>query len=292
MGALDGKVALITGTSKGGIGTAIATRFAAEGARIAMAARDEAGLAEALARVEAAGSNGVIYRCDLAKAEDGRDTLVERTEQDLGPIDILINNAAAGGYQAFTEWDLGKVRRMAEVNVYAPWILARDSVASMRARGSGGTIINVSSASATVPEGPYFIDTAPSKQGAAYGGTKAWLNRMTLSLAHEVSADGISANTIEPHAAAATPSLIASGWLDDGYFEPLDMLAQTAVSLCGANPHTCTGRILSSLEYLVERGEPVWDLTGGALVDGWQPEDIPERIAIMRALQARRSTDR
>ena len=286
MGALENKVVLITGTSKGGIGSAIAERFAAEGARIAMAARDEEGLAAALARVESAGSSGLVFGCDLARDDGGRDTLVARTEAALGPIDILINNSAAGGYKPFSAWTIDQLRRMQEVNVWAPWLLAQQTVASLRARGSGGAIINVSSASAEIPQGPVFLDTSPSRAGAAYGGTKAMLNRMTISLAHEVLAEGISANTLAPQAAAATPGLVASNWLDDGYFEPLDTLAEAALALCMVDARVCTGRVLYSLAYLIERGLPVHDVTGRHLLDGWQPADIPARIAVMRGLQS------
>lgn len=287
MGALEGKVALITGTSKGGIGCAIAERFAAEGARVAMAARDAEGLAAALGRVEAAGSQGAVFTCDLSRDDGGRDTLVARTEAALGPIDILVNNSAAGGYKAFTEWQLDQLRRMQEVNVWAPWLLAQHTVASLRARKARGAIINVSSASARIPEGPVFLDTAPSRTGAAYGGTKAMLNRMTISLAHEVMADGISANTLEPHGAALTPALAANTWFDPDYFEPLETLAEAAVVLATADARVCTGRIFSSLELLIERDVTVHDLTGTALLDGWQPADLPRRLAKMRALQNR-----
>jgi citronellol/citronellal dehydrogenase len=287
MGALDGKVVLITGTSKGGIGTAIAQRFAAEGARLAMAARDEAGLRTALQRVRDAGSDGVVLRCDLADPEGGRDTLVSRTEDALGPIDVLVNNSASGGYKPFTEWTLDALQRMQEVNVWAPWVLCQDAVLSMRERGTGGAIINVSSSAARVPEGPVFLDTAPSRAGAAYGGTKAMLDRMTISLAHEVMAEGISANTLAPQAAAATPGLVASNWLDEGYFEPLDTLAEAALALCTVDARVCTGRVLFSLAFLLERGRPVHDVSGGQLLDGWQPADLARKIAGMRALQHR-----
>jgi len=272
---------------KGGIGTAIAERFAAEGARIAMAARDEDGLQAALARVESTGSSGVVFRCDLSLDDGGRDTLVARTEAALGPIDILVNNSAAGGYKPFSAWTLDELRRMQEINVWAPWVLAQHTVASLRARGGRGAIINVSSSAAVIPEGPVFLNTAPSRAGAAYGGTKAMLNRMTVSLAHEVVHEGISANTLAPQAAAATPGLVASNWLDDGYFEPLDTLAEAALALCEVDARVCTGRILYSLQYLVERGHPVHDVTGQRLLEGWQPADIVARIAVMRGLQNR-----
>lgn len=287
MGVLEGKVVLITGTSKGGIGSAIAERFAAEGAHIAMAARDVEGLNAALARVEGAGSRGVVFACDLSLDGGGRDTLVARTEAALGPLDILVNNSAAGGYKPFSAWRIDDARRMQEVNVWAPWILAQHTVASLRTRGSSGAIINVSSSAADIPQGPVFLNTAPSRAGAAYGGTKAMLNRMTISLAHEVMHEGISANTLAPQAAAATPALVASNWLDDGYFEPLDTLAEAALALGTVDARVCTGRILYSLEYLVERGLAVHDVTGRHLLADWQPADIVAKIAVMRALQYR-----
>src|SRR5262245_65027083 len=108
---LEGKVAVVTGASKGGIGTGIAQRFGAEGAKVAVAARTRAGFEEALALVEDAGSTGGVYVVDLSRPDGGRDTLIADVEGDLGPVDILVNNSALGGYKPFEDWTLTQLQK-------------------------------------------------------------------------------------------------------------------------------------------------------------------------------------
>ena len=93
--SLEGKVALVTGASKGGTGTGTAVRFAAEGAKVGITARSEDGLKETMARIEAVGGEGLMMQCDLGDPDGGRATLVARTEEAFGPLDILVNNAVA-----------------------------------------------------------------------------------------------------------------------------------------------------------------------------------------------------
>ena len=94
-------MALVTGASKGGTGTAIAVRLAAEGARVAITARSVDGLERTRARIEEAGGKCLVLPSDLSDPHGARTELVARTEAELGPVDILVNNAAAGGYGAF-----------------------------------------------------------------------------------------------------------------------------------------------------------------------------------------------
>ena len=155
MGALDGKVAVVTGASKGGIGTGIAERFAAEGAKVAVAARTRAGLEEALALVEAAGSSGGVYVVDLSRPDGGRETLIADVERDLGPVDVMVNNSALGGYKPFEEWTLAQLQKVQEVNNWSAWLLAQHVLPGMRERGRGA-ILNISSRSAEIPPGPPF----------------------------------------------------------------------------------------------------------------------------------------
>jgi len=98
-GACEGRVALVTGASRGGTGTAIAVRLAAEGAKVAITARSQAGLEETAARIAEAGGSPLVLVADLSDPRGARGRLVERTEAALGPIDILVNSAAAGGYK-------------------------------------------------------------------------------------------------------------------------------------------------------------------------------------------------
>ncbi len=95
MGTCQDQVALVTGASQGGTGTAIAVRLAAEGARVAITARTESGLVETLRRIGGVGGTGLVLPCDLADPAGGRGSLVARTEAEFGPIDLLVRFNAA-----------------------------------------------------------------------------------------------------------------------------------------------------------------------------------------------------
>jgi NAD(P)-dependent dehydrogenase (short-subunit alcohol dehydrogenase family) len=276
--ACEGRVALVTGASQGGTGTAVAVRLAAEGADVAIAARTVSGLEDTAARIRALGRRVLLLLCDLADPRGGRDELVFRTEAGLGPVDILVNNAAAGGYRPFEDWTDTAIDTMLQVNLYTPWQLMRDAVPSMRERGRGW-IVNLTTFAAELPPGPPFPTNRPAKAGAGYGASKAALNRLTVQVASECEGQGIAVNALTPQAAIATPQLVAGGWIADDYFEPLDTMAEAALALCTADPAVLTGRIAYSLQLLVELGRPVYDLTGTELVDGWQPADLPPVIA-------------
>ena len=270
-------MALITGASKGGTGTAIALRLAAEGARVAITARSVDGLEETRARIEELGGDCLVLPSDLSDPRGARTELIAKTEASLGPVDILVNNAAAGGYGAFESVGPERLERALQVNVWAPWMLMAEVIGGMRERGRGA-IVNITTFSAELPPGPPFPRNKPSKAGAMYGATKAALNRLTVSVASECEGQGIAVNALAPQGAVATPALIAAGWVDGVMFEPLETMAEAAVALCTADPDVLTGRIAFSLQLLVELGRSVLDLTGEEPVEGWQPEDLPEII--------------
>jgi NAD(P)-dependent dehydrogenase (short-subunit alcohol dehydrogenase family) len=269
---------LVTGASQGGTGTAIATRLASEGADVAITARSVTGLEETAERIRASGRRALVLPCDLSDPEGGRAELVARTAAELGPVDILVNNAAAGGYKPFEEWSPDAIDRMLQVNLLAPWQLMRDVVPGMRER-SEGWIVNLTTFAAELPPGPPFPTNRPAKAGSGYGAPKAALNRLTVQVASECEGQGIAVNALTPQAAIATPQLVAGGWIADDYFEPLDTMAEAALALCTADPTVLTGRIAYSLQLLVELDRPVYDLAGTERVDGWQPADLPAVIA-------------
>lgn len=276
--ACEGRVALVTGASQGGTGTAIAVRLAAEGAKVAITARDPKGLDDTAARVAAVGGKALVLPADLSDPRGERVRLVERTESELGPIDILVNSAATNGYKPFEQWSLSDLDFIQQVNVWAPWELMRAVLPGMRTR-KRGWILNLTSFAAELPPGPPFPKSGPSKAGSGYGASKAALNRMTVAAASETEGQGVAVNALTPQAAIATRSLVAAGWIDQHWFEPLETMAEAALVLCTCDPAQLTGRIAYSLQLLLELRRPVHDLAGESLVAGWQPENLAAVIA-------------
>ena len=214
-------VALVTGSSRG-IGRAIAVRLAADGNDVAVCARG--GLDGVVKEIGALGRAVHAVEIDLSDASVDATELVRTTEAELGPVTVLVNNAAAGGYKPFAAWTDRELQRIQHLNVWVPWQLARAVLAGMRQRGAGW-ILNISSASAELPAGPPFSSSTPSKLGTAYGGSKAMLNRWTASLASEVVDEGIVVNTLAPQAAAATEHVLEQlkpAGLPDHMIEPLE----------------------------------------------------------------------
>ena len=274
-----GRVALVTGASRGGTGTAIAVRLASEGADVAITARTLAGLEECRDALTARGRRCLVLPADMGVPEE-RSTLVPRTEAILGPVDILVNSAAIGGYRPFEVWTATELERMMQVNLWGPWQLMTRVIGPMRERARGA-IVNLTSFAGEYPPGPPFPANKPAQSGSAYGATKAALNRLTVSVAAECEGQGISVNALTPQAAISTPALANSGaWIDQVMFEPLETMAEAALALITGDPATLTGRIAFSLQLLLELQRPVHDLHGRALVDGWQPTDL--RAAIER----------
>jgi NAD(P)-dependent dehydrogenase (short-subunit alcohol dehydrogenase family) len=273
----EGRVALVVGASQGGTGTGSAIRLAAEGAKVAIVARTEEKLRATLAEVEAVGGEGVMFVCDLMDPDGGRDTLVERTEAALGPLDVLLYVAAGGGYKKFEDFSIAAVRGGLEMNVIAPWILCQDALVGMRER-ERGAIVTIGTRAARPLVGPPYAQTPPAQAGALYGGTKAALHRITQSIAAETYGQGISVNVLSPIGAIGTPNLLAAGWLPPEVFEPVETMVEAMLALVTGDPAVLTGRDVYSVELLVELQRPVYDFTGTTLVEGWQPADLPAYI--------------
>jgi NAD(P)-dependent dehydrogenase (short-subunit alcohol dehydrogenase family) len=284
--ACEGRVALVTGASRG-IGRALALRLAAEGADVAICSRPKPGFEQLgtleQARDEIAGFGGrvVALPFDVGRTDPPRAALIDQVEEQLGPIDILVNNTAAGTFRPFMDWTDSAMAKTLELNFWAPWHLIRRVLPGMRERGFGW-ILNVSSQTATLPEGPPFPSTHPSTEGTMYGGTKAFMNRWTASLASELHGEGIAVNTLAPEAAAATELLVEYSDLPADLYEPLETMAEAGLALCSGDPGVLTGQIVTSLELLVRLDRPVRDLSGATLVHDWQPADLPPRIELMR----------
>lgn len=267
MGELEGRTALVTGASRG-IGEAIARRFAAEGAAVAVAARSlgphprlPGCLEETVRQIREAGGTAVAIQADLARPED-RARLVEEAEAALGAPDILVNNAAAAFYGPFEKWTERRFRVAFEVNVLAPLDLAWRVIGGMRSRGRGW-ILNISSATARHPEGPPYGDFHRFGGDLLYGSTKAALDRVSTGLAAEYHDHGVVVNSLSPVAAVITPGVEALGVVPEAFreqAESLEVMAEAALALC--LPGSPTGRIAYATPLLRELGRPVRDLAG------------------------------
>ena len=155
-GVLAGKVAVVTGASRG-IGDAIARRFAMEGAKVVVSARTvDSGehylpgtINETVAAIRAAGGEALGVKADLAAAED-RERLIAAAEAEFGPVDILVNNAAITYFIPVADFPEKRFRLMTDVQVWAPFELAQRVLPGMQEKGSGW-ILNISSHAAIHP---------------------------------------------------------------------------------------------------------------------------------------------
>ena len=255
--ACDGKVALVTGTSRG-LGKAIAQRLASEGATVALTARTmdpdpkyKGSLSETLAEIEQAGGSAIAVAADLSSAED-RERLFGEVVDRIGAPDILVNNAAVTFLRPLDEFPDRRVRLMMEMHVMAPLHLTQLAIPAMRERGAGW-VLNVTSVGGDLPPGPPFSEFDASAGFGIYGTVKAALNRLTKSLAAELYDAGIAVNAAAPTNPVATPG---AGTLDLAKIdtEGIELITETAFMLCTGDPKTLTGRVAHTQTFLREVG--------------------------------------
>jgi NAD(P)-dependent dehydrogenase (short-subunit alcohol dehydrogenase family) len=275
----EGKVALVAGASQMGTGTGTVVRLAAEGAKVAFCARDEAMMAKTAEMVEEVGGKSVHMRCDLSDPDGGRDTLIARTEAAFGPIDYLVYVATRGGFPKFETVTQARLQVALELNGKAPWLLCQQAVESMRRRESGGAIVNIGTKAAYPIEGSIFGATTNHSAATLYGGTKALLHRFTQGLAVECYEDGISVNVLRPLAAIDTRAVRETPWISPEVIEPRETMVEAVIALLTGDPKVLTGRDVASIDLLIELQRPVYDFAGTQLVPGWQPEDLPTYVA-------------
>jgi NAD(P)-dependent dehydrogenase (short-subunit alcohol dehydrogenase family) len=251
--ALAGRVALVTGASRG-IGAAIARSFAAEGARVALVARSlEPGsgghlagsLRETAASIDAGGGVALPIVADLSEPACDRAAIVAKAEADLGPVDVLVNNAAACFYLSIDETSERRLRVAYEVNVITPYLLTKAVAPGMRARGQGW-ILNLTSAIVDTDS----LDTPLQARSSTYAPSKAALDRLTISFATELRGTGVVVNALAPVGAVATEGASALLDLPPEYCEPMETMTAAALALCTT---TETGRVVRSKPYLRER---------------------------------------
>ncbi|MFJ4785236.1 SDR family oxidoreductase [Streptomyces sp. NPDC088794] len=182
---LDNKVALITGGSRG-IGAATAVRLAREGADVALTYVSGKEAAEdVVRRVEALGRRAVALRADSADPAEAAGA-VERTAEELGGLDVLVNNVGVGVLGPLEGLSLADVDRVLAVNVRGVFLTSQAAAARMPA---GGRIITI---------GTCMTQRVPGPGGTLYATSKSALIGLTKALARELGARGITANIVHP----------------------------------------------------------------------------------------------
>jgi len=269
-----GRRVVVTGASRG-IGAALAQRFAAEGADVAIVARTldhhdhlAGSLQETAASMEAFGGKVAVIVADLADGDD-RQRIVPEAEAALGgPIDVLVNNAAAAIYAPTSAYPLKRRRITFEVNVHAPVDLAQAVIPGMVDRGEGW-IVNVSSGSARLSEGPPFKTNGVAVTIGIYGASKAALNRETNCLAAELHGTGVRVNTVEPRAAVMSEGAteLVGDIVTDDLIESMESMVEATIALCQCEPDR-TGEVVVSTELIRELGLTVMTLDGSAPASG------------------------
>ena len=244
MAQLAGKVALVTGASKG-IGAAIAEALATAGAAVAVNYSSSRSGAEAVvARIAAKNGRAVAVGGDVSKTDDVRRIFAETTAT-LGRVDILVNNAGVFRMQPLAEVTEAEFHRQFGINVFG--LLAASQAAAAQFGPDGGSIINVSSIVARI--------TPP--ESSIYSGTKGAVDAITRVLAKELGPKKVRVNAISP-GLVDTEGTQSAGFIG-GEFEagaaagsPLgrigqvDDIASVAVFLASADAKWITGEIVNA----------------------------------------------
>jgi NAD(P)-dependent dehydrogenase (short-subunit alcohol dehydrogenase family) len=181
---LQGKVAVVTGGTKG-IGRAIAEALLREGVAVCISARNEGEIEKTVSELGEIGSvTGAV--CDVRDYEEVR-ALIAHTVEELGGIDVLVNNAGIGIFGLVEETSPEDFRAVLETNLFGVYYCCHEAIPLMKQRG-GGYIINISS----------LAGANPHPRMAAYNASKFALNGFSEALMQEVRHDGIKVSYIMP----------------------------------------------------------------------------------------------
>lgn len=225
---LTGRTALVTGGSRG-IGKAIAMALADAGADVAVNYRERAGDATTVVEaIRSMGRRATAVAGDVSLGESVR-KMVARVEGELGPIDILINNAGTGRIRGLDELDEAEFDRTIAINLKSAFLCTQAVVPSMRAR-RWGRIVNISSAAA---RGPGIV-------GVHYNASKAGLEGLTRGYASRLAKDSITVNAVAPgpietELAEPLKELSVAARIPVGRFGTTEEVAQAVLMVIG-NP--------------------------------------------------------
>lgn len=243
---LEGKVAIITGASRG-LGNAFAIDLAKEGANIVIAARTETEsklpgtIYKTAEDVRALGRKALPVRCDVA-SEESVNEMVQKTLQEFGRIDILVNNAAVAWWPPVTETPLKRFELVLRVNVIGPFMCVKAVLPTMIKQKSG-SIINISSLAAN--------KRVRGFSGISYGVSKAALERLTWGLAAELGQYNIAVNAIKPLKVIGTEGILAQVKPDTNKsdWQSPELMVKACTFLAAQDASGVTGTVASDDEF-------------------------------------------
>lgn len=212
---VSGEIALVTGGGSG-IGFLMARALAVNGAKVALAGKDQQSLQTAVEAIAALGGQVCGVQLDV-RVDDMIGEAFDRIETTLGPISVLVNNAGVAHRDKAISLSRETLRNVMAVNVEGAFMVAQETARRMIRDGRGGSIINISS----------VVSQLSMRQVGAYGASKAALSQMTRSLALEWSRHNIRVNEIRP------------GWFETRLTEPF-LKGPGAKVMAG---HTPLGRL-------------------------------------------------
>lgn len=184
---LGGRVALVTGAGSG-IGRETALLLASAGAIVVAADLNEEGAQQTVAQIETAAGKSIALKVDIGD-EASIVAMFEAVHTRLGRLDVLVNNAGIYPKTSFVDTSAEKWDRVLRVNLRGTFLCMREAVKQMRAAGTGGSIINISSVASLQP---VIFDNGD------YGASKAGVNNLTKVAALEFAADRIRVNAVLP----------------------------------------------------------------------------------------------
>ena len=256
----SGHNVLITGASSG-IGRLLALEMAARGARIALVARREEALAEVAEEIRATGGNAVALVCDVGDREQALATAA-RAVEELGSIDVLVNNAGYGRHRRFVDWEIEDMERMMRVNYLGSLYFTKALVPAMVEKGRGWLVFIASVAGRIAPA-----------DETAYAASKFAMVGLASSLSLEVEDAGV-------HVLTVCPGAIRTPFFDDEALARLPVVARRQM----AEPEGLVEAIMDALA----RGKreltyPKWIASGylaQALAPGFTRRQVKKQTLV------------
>ena len=245
---LASRTAVLTGAA-GGLGRAIAARFAAEGADLCLV--DLIDAAEVAAQVRQAGRRAIVAQADVSDSVAVA-AVIERCERELAPVDILINLAGVGSHGASQDVTEAEWHRVLRANLTSVFVCCQTVLPGMRTRGFG-RIINIGSVLAKNGGNPRpWLDESEQRRAGnlAYGASKAGVHALTLYLAKENAHRGITVNAVAPGPIGSNPRLLTvfpeslKSQIPVGRLGRPDEVADAVAFLAGNEAGFITGEIL------------------------------------------------